>query len=137
MAATTCSCVAGVLSCSTKTSPVLVTLMNAGSAPCPVTACFALGSSTLFPRWSMGVITMKMIRSTSTTSTSGVMLMSERTPLLVASNPMALRLCCRGGRGGGLACARARQGLVESPFLEEEVDQLVAGVGDVDAHLFD
>src|SRR6266478_4634081 len=90
MAAMTSSCFAGVLSCSMYTLPSLVTLMNAGSAPWPVTACFALGSSTLFPRWSMGVTTMKMMRSTRTTSTSGVMLMSERTPLFAPTSiPMA------------------------------------------------
>src|SRR2546426_5438497 len=66
--------------------------MNAGSAPWPATACLALGSSTLLPRWSIGVTTMKMMSSTSTTSTSGVMLMSERTPLLVASDRKSTRL---------------------------------------------
>src|SRR5579859_1731238 len=39
-----------------------------------------------------GVSTMKMMRSTSTTSTSGVMLMSERGPFLApTSMPMLLR----------------------------------------------
>ncbi len=41
----------------------------------------AWGSTTGFPRWSIGVMTMKMMSSTSTTSTSGVTLMSLLTPL--------------------------------------------------------
>src|SRR5881275_480559 len=62
--------------------PLFVTVTKRGSGcPCvAVATCRALGSSTCLPRWSMGVTTMKMINSTSTTSTSGVMLMSERTP---------------------------------------------------------
>ena len=53
-----------------------------GSPPLPsVETCLASGSVTGLPRWSMGVITMKMISSTSTTSTSGVTLMSLRTDL--------------------------------------------------------
>src|SRR5512139_1143699 len=38
-----------------------------------------IGSFTAAPFWSMGVTTMKMISSTSTTSTRGVTLMSDRT----------------------------------------------------------
>ena len=37
-----------------------------------------LGTLTSMPDCSTGAVTMKMISSTSTTSTSGVMLMSER-----------------------------------------------------------
>ena len=48
----------------------------------------ASGRVTALPRWSMGVITMKMMRSTSTTSTSGVTLMSLLTPLLPTSIDM-------------------------------------------------
>src|SRR3954454_14354603 len=127
--------------------------MKRGSGPGALfaTACRALGRSTLFPRWSMGVITMKMMRRTSTTSTSGVTLMSDRTPPLVPTSiAMAGFLYLRGRRGrrarrpcrrlgGGrrhLVRAGIRQRLVEAPFLEEEVDQLVRGVGDVDGHLF-
>src|SRR5438552_3320613 len=83
-----------------------------------------------------GVSTMKMMSSTSTTSTSGVMLMSERTPpLLPTSIPICLRLHSRMLRG--LERARVGERLVETAFLEEEVDQLVGGVGDVDGHLVD
>src|SRR5262245_26511222 len=39
----------------------------------------AFGSTTGGPFWSIGVTTMKMMSSTSTTSTRGVTLMSERT----------------------------------------------------------
>src|SRR5438477_12297735 len=105
--------------------------MKAGSGPCcPTAACLALGSSTALPRWSMGVTTMKMMSSTSTTSTSGVMLMSERTPpLLSTSIPIGLGLHPRSGSRGRLHGAGVGAGLVEAAFLEEEVDQLVAGVG--------
>ena len=48
----------------------------------------ASGRVTALPRWSMGVITMKMMSSTSTTSTSGVTLMSLLTPLLPTSIDM-------------------------------------------------
>src|SRR5512139_2374634 len=67
-----------------------------------------IGSFTAAPFWSMGVTTMKMIRSTSTTSTRGVTLMSDRTL-------SALTLCTRG--------------LV---LLEEEVHELGRGVGHLD-----
>src|SRR5436309_1119075 len=85
-----------------------------------------------------GVSTMKMMSSTRTTSTSGVMLMSERTPpLLSTSIPIGLGLHPGSGSRGRLHGAGVGQGLVEAAFLEEEVDQLVGSVGDVDAHLFD
>src|SRR5712692_1964996 len=148
IASMSCSGEAGCLSLSMYVFPSAVTLTKSGSGPCALfwTAFRALGSSTLFPRWSMGVTTMKMIRSTSTTSTSGVMLMSERTPDFA---PMSIamgrssglgRRRPRGGGGGGgggglLVRARVRQRLVEPAFLEEEVDQLVGGVGDVHRHL--
>src|SRR5207237_657278 len=57
----------------------------------------------------------------------------------VAACVHAHGLCLRGGgRGGGDrlgADARVRERLVEAAFLEEEVDQLVGGVGDVHRHL--
>src|SRR5438270_506392 len=112
------------------------------------TACVWSGSSgtrTAISFSSRGVSTMQMMRSTSTTSTSGVMLMSERTPLFapmsIAMSSCSLRLRRRrpdgGGRGRGwlLVGAGVRQRLVEPAFLEEEVHQLVGGVGDVDRHL--
>ena len=40
----------------------------------------SFGTSMSYPRWASGVITMKMISSTSTTSTRGVMLMSDLVP---------------------------------------------------------
>src|SRR5688572_5451812 len=52
--------------------------------------CTVTGSSTACPRCSMGVMTMKMIRSTRTTSTRGVTLMSPFGPLA----PPVLRLAC-------------------------------------------
>src|SRR3954449_6790999 len=45
----------------------------------PVTSTFG-GTSTSSPICRIGVATMKMMSSTSTTSTSGVMLISDRTP---------------------------------------------------------
>src|SRR5690242_9935260 len=138
IAATTSSLAAGCLSCSMKTLPSLVTLTKSGSGAFSVlftAACLALGNSTLLPRWSMGVTTMKMMRSTSTTSTSGVMLMSERTPPLVPTSMlMASGLRSRGGRAGRLH-AGVGERLVEAALLEEEVHQLVGGVGDVHRHL--
>src|SRR5436305_6874088 len=50
---------------------------DGGGVPC--TSTFG-GTSTSRPICRIGVATMKMISSTSTTSTSGVMLISERTP---------------------------------------------------------
>src|SRR5262249_34373124 len=55
-----------------------------------------LGSETETPWWSIGAVTMKMIRSTSMTSTRGVTLMSARwskgSPFGPAENAMALRV---------------------------------------------
>src|SRR5437588_1639761 len=90
---------------------------------------------------------MKMMSRTSTTSTSGVMLISERTPLFAPTSipigySSGLRLRrARAGRGRRrrrrlLVGPRVRQRLVETAFLEEEVDQLIRRVRDVDRHLF-
>src|SRR5436190_24203752 len=68
---------------------------------------FVWGSFTDWPFWSMGVTTMKMIRSTSTTSTSGVTLMSALTLGLLSS-------------------------IRDSMLLQEEVDELGGGVGHLD-----
>src|SRR3954464_13626651 len=104
--------------------------MKAGSPLGPDTACLAFGSSTLLPRWSIGVTTMKMMSSTSTTSTSGVMLMSERTPPLVPTSMlMASGLRSRSGRARRLD-AGVGERLVEAALLEEEVHQFVGGVSD-------
>src|SRR3954447_2710190 len=50
---------------------------DGGGVPC--TSTFG-GTSTSSPICRIGVATMKMMSSTSTTSTSGVMLISDRTP---------------------------------------------------------
>src|SRR5262245_2245208 len=68
----------------------------------------AFGSTTGGPFWSIGVTTMKMMSSTSTTSTRGVTLMSERTL-------STLTLCI--------------QGFV---LLEEEIHELGGGVRHLD-----
>src|SRR5258708_6851946 len=92
-----------------------------------------MGSSTATPRAIMGVMTMKMMRSTSTTSTSGVTLISARTA------PLAWRFETRrrgrggspgcGGRGGsGLTSSGSRSGVA----LEDRVDELGRRLVDVD-----
>src|ERR1700742_1638958 len=82
------------------------------------------GRRTSLPRWSMGVTTMKMMSSTSTTSTSGVMLISALTPLPEPPTFIAMGLL----RGlGGLALDL---GLGELPG--DYVEELVGGLGDVD-----
>src|SRR4029079_95975 len=72
------------------------------------------GTMTFTPFWSMGVTTMKMIRSTRQTSTSGVTLMSLRMWLEVS-----IFLTCR----GSIAVPR---------LLHEEIDQLGRGVRHLD-----
>src|SRR4051794_21661523 len=116
--------------------------MKSGSGPGALfaPACRAFGRSTLLPRSSMGGITMKMMSRTSTPSTRGVTLMSDRTPSFVPTSIAMVGFLHLGGRrgrrarrpcgrlGGGrrhLVRAGIRQRLVEAPFLEEEVDQLV------------
>src|SRR6476659_1688234 len=68
---------------------------------------FVCGSCTACPFWSMGVTTMKMIRSTSTTSTRGVTLMSDLTLPLLSS-------------------------IGRPVLLQEEVDELGGRVGHLD-----
>jgi hypothetical protein len=59
---------------------------------------FLGGVSTVYPICRMGMITMKMISSTRTTSTSGVTLISERMPP-PPEGPIAMaRLLCRASR---------------------------------------
>ncbi len=86
----------------------MVTETNFGSCPDgPCAAWTALGSSTLLPRWSMGVITMKIIKSTSTTSTSGVMLMSDLTAARLLPTSMLIAVSYALGAGGGTAAGLA------------------------------
>src|ERR1700742_3522639 len=71
------------------------------------------GSDTLMPFWSIGVTTMKMIRSTKQTSTRGVTLMSLRTSL----TRLSFWCLCN----------------ILAPLpLHEEVDQLRGGVRHLD-----
>src|SRR5260221_13157521 len=84
----------------------------------------------------MGVMTMKMISSTSTTSTSGVTLISARTP------PLAWRFETRRRRGGvspasfGCPVGRGGRGLTldgsGGVALEDRVDELGRRLVDVD-----
>src|SRR5512137_916820 len=105
---------------SMKAFPSRVTERMMGSPPdLSSLTSFASGRVTALPRWSRGVITMKMMSSTSTTSTSGVTLMSLLTPLLPTSIDMT-------------GTPRyARTGL--AAFLDEEVHELGGGV--VHVHL--
>jgi hypothetical protein len=65
-----------------KVLPSAVTDRRIGSPPfLSSESILARGSTTAFPRCRRGVMTMKMMSSTSTTSTSGVTLMSLFTPL--------------------------------------------------------
>ena len=59
-----------------KTSPLEFTDTTSGSSLPPTCAALVLGRSTGTPTCSSGAVTMKMISSTSMTSTSGVTLMS-------------------------------------------------------------
>src|SRR5512141_1932964 len=115
---------------SMKVRPSEVMESRMGSPPCfSSDTSFARGSCTGLPRWSSGVITMKMMSSTRTTSTSGVTLMSLLTPLL----PMSIDTI-RSPSPRGLLAAHGGLGLT---FLEEVVDELVGGVVDVDLHVLD
>src|SRR5258708_36698747 len=94
------------------------------------------GSLAARPCGMMGVMTMKMMRSTSTTSTSGVTLISARTP------PLAWRFETRRRRGGvspacfGCPVGRGGKGLTldgsGGVALEDRVDELGRGLVDVD-----
>src|SRR5688572_8582976 len=99
----------------TNTEPSdLMEMIRSPSLPGRFSACGPVGSSTSTPCWSMGVTTMKMIRSTRQTSTSGVTLMSPFTSSGLpppAPNAMSLLL-----RGASLDRARL--------VLDEVVDQL-------------
>src|SRR5262245_42136380 len=89
--------------------------------------CWDFGSRTSLPRWSMGVTTMKMISSTSTTSTRGVTLISFLTPL-PEPPPIAMATIPSGGRfglGGDDAAMRPEA-------LRDDVEELVRGLRDVD-----
>ena len=81
-----------------------------------------IGRSTLTPRTIIGVITMKMISSTSTTSTSGVTLISARTC------PLGWRFRWPPARGprGQVVITRSRVP------AQDRVDQLGRGLVDVD-----
>src|SRR5579863_2163210 len=89
------------------------------------------GSSTATPRAIMGVMTMKMMSSTSTTSTSGVTLISARTPPLTCR-----REARRRGRGGspgfGGRGGRGRTMVLGGVALEDAVHELGGGLVDVD-----
>src|SRR6185295_7192009 len=81
---------------------------------------FVSGSITSTPFWSIGVTTMKMIRSTRQTSTRGVTLMSPRTLISLIGCPLA-RLCS-----------------MSRPLpLHEEVDPLGARVRHLDLQALD
>src|SRR6185369_1044999 len=90
-------------------------------------AVVAMSTST--PSWSMGVTTMKMISSTSTTSTRGVMLMSDLTPPLLP--PLAMPM------GDSLQSLPCRLLLVLRVVLDEVVHQLGGGVVHLDREFFD
>src|SRR5581483_11872748 len=92
--------------------------------------CSVSGSSIFTPRWSIGVMTMKMMRSTSTTSTSGVMLISAfAVPVAILSSRrwwILWRVLC------------FAIGLLPVPALAQDVaDQLRGDVVHVDHELLD
>src|SRR5688500_15914916 len=93
-------------------------------------AVFALGRSTSTPDDNIGVTTMKMISSTSTTSTSGVTLMSAIAPPFFPPTfaPIFLppRRRCRGRPLLGRLALGATQRVLLGP-----VDQLADGRGHV------
>src|SRR5262249_40314524 len=61
-------------------SRVTETMIGSFLPGCSFSICCAFGNRTSFPRCSIGVTTMKMISNTSTTSTSGVTLISFLMP---------------------------------------------------------
>src|SRR5262245_53505558 len=68
--------------------------INCDSASCAVFSAEARGISTSYPSIKSGTTTMKMISSTSTTSTSGVMLISDcRLESLLLNCMMSLSFC--------------------------------------------
>src|SRR5262245_52581526 len=80
-----------------------------------------MGSCTSTPRDSIGVTTMKMMSSTSTTSTSGVTLMSAITP----EEGLAFTVACRAPRlpRDAIALAPGRA-LAAAAFLQNVIHQL-------------
>src|SRR5450432_2421029 len=88
------------------------------------------GSSTATPRAIMGVITMKMMSSTSTTSTSGVTLISARTPPLAWRFETRCRL--RGGSPGAGGLGGSGLTRCSGVALEDRVDELGGRLVDVD-----
>src|SRR5262245_58444375 len=101
-----------------------VTLTMRGSVSFFSSSIFsATGSRTSLPRWSMGVTTMKMMSSTSTTSMSGVTLMLLLGPL-EEPPPIAM--------AGSLSRLQAAplEGDVQS--ASDHVEQLVGRLRDVD-----
>src|SRR5947207_800889 len=83
-----------------------------------------------------GVTTMKMMSSTRTTSTSGVMLMSFLTPLEPPTAiPMALCQSSRGELGAPVLLARRHRTAADVFLLQlggDDVEQLVRRLRDVD-----
>src|SRR5207247_2566044 len=109
----------GIQSCPTKTVPsCLMEMVRSVSFPGLFSECGPVGRRTSTPDCSIGVTTMKMMRSTRQTSTSGVTLMS---PLISSGlpppgpNAMLGLLSCR-GRGAARSYARL--------VLDEVVDEL-------------
>src|SRR5438045_2020632 len=80
----------------------------------------ALGIWTSTPFWSSGVTTMKMMRRTRQTSTSGVTLISLCSLSRFEPPPMAMEMLLCGERDAGAAP------------LDEVVDELVGRVGHLD-----
>src|ERR1700757_912029 len=72
-----------------------VILRTSFSSACSICCAWARGRSTLTPLWMSGAVTMKMMSSTSMTSTSGVTLMSviaRRPPPVSPPNATSGRL---------------------------------------------
>ncbi len=88
-----------------------------------------IGSSTLTPRTIIGVTTMKMMSSTSVTSTRGVTLISART------RPLGWRLTARWAAASRRPRVVVRQAPSHCAPAMDGVDQLGGGLVNVDGQV--
>src|SRR5438270_10551319 len=120
-----------------------MTMASSLSASCISRGLFVWGISTETPFWSIGVMTMKMISSTSMTSTMGVTLMLELTflPSSRLASDMSeypsecLKSSSAPSRTKGRNLRRFR--LLAAALLEEEVDEFGGRVVHLDVEGFD